>query len=89
MARNKHPDKDIEKALQYAEQNVWIIEKRAGSSHAWGVMKCPNNNPMCRSALYCLKSIWCTPKNTQNFSREIKRIVDGCQFHIEDDDEYL
>ena len=34
MPRKKHPKKDIEDALQYAEQHGWVIE--VGGSHAWG-----------------------------------------------------
>jgi hypothetical protein len=84
MKRTKHPNKDIEKALRYAEHKGWLIDKKSGSSHAWGIMKCPPNNSFCRGGVLCLKSIWCTPKSTQNFANEIKRIVDGCQFLNED-----
>ena len=52
MARKKHKDKEIEQALQYAEDYGWIIEVHNKSkSHAWGIMKCPTNNENCWNAI--------------------------------------
>lgn len=34
MSRVRHPDKDIEAALRFAEARGWRL--RAGGSHAWG-----------------------------------------------------
>lgn len=56
-----------------------FVEQKAGSAHAWGVMKCPHNKK-CGSGNNCLNSIWSTPKNTGNFARLIKKMVDSCSF---------
>lgn len=40
--RKKHPNKEIEKALQYAEEHEWRIE--VGGSHAWGKIYCSQND---------------------------------------------
>lgn len=79
MARKKHKSKEIENALQYAEQNGWKIEVHHKSkSHAWGVMKCHKNDTNCWNGIYCLTSIWSTPKNSTNHAKQLKQIVDKC-----------
>ena len=74
--RKKHSKKDIEKALQYAEEHGWRVE--VGGSHAWGKIYCPKNDLECRCGEFCISSIWSTPRNTQNHAKQIKRIVDNC-----------
>ena len=87
MPRKKHPNKHIEEALQYAESKDWKIEKSSGHAHSWGKMYCPENSPLCRENLFCIKSIWSTPRNPQQHAREIMRVIDGCVMIEEDDDE--
>ena len=41
MPRKKHPKKDIEDALQYAEQHGWIIN--VGGSHARQIKRVVDN----------------------------------------------
>ncbi len=74
--RKKHSKKDIEKALQYAEEHGWRVE--VGGSHAWGKIYCPKNDFECRCGEFCISSIWSTPRNTQNHAKQIKRVVDNC-----------
>ena len=38
MARNRHPDKEIEDAVAYAEQSGWRVVAVKG--HAWGRLYC-------------------------------------------------
>lgn len=76
MARSRHPHKAIEEALRYAESKGWRIETEG--SHAWGRMYCPFNSPDCRCGEFCITSIWSTPKNPENQSRKLKRLVDNC-----------
>lgn len=79
MPRKKHKIKEIEDVLQYAQTNGWIIEVHNRSkSHAWGVMKCLQNNTSCWNGIYCTTSIWSTPKNPQNHAKQLKKIVDKC-----------
>ncbi len=79
MTRKKHPNKDIENALKYAEAQGWLVE--TGGSHAWGQMKCPYNDKECRCGEFCRASIWSTPKSPTNHARQIRRVVDNCTTH--------
>lgn len=56
MKRKRHPIKEIEHALIYAEKYGWRIEM--GGSHTWGRMFCPNNDLECRCGEFCISSIW-------------------------------
>ena len=76
MPRKKHPKKEIEAALQYAEGNGWRIE--TGGAHAWGRLYCPLNDGECRHGRYCISGIWSTPKNSMYHARHIRQIVDNC-----------
>lgn len=88
MSRIKHKNKDIEKALQYAEQNGWIVEVHNNSkSHAGGVIKCQQNSKKCWTSIYCITSIWSTPKNPYNHARQIIKIVDKCIYKRKKEDE--
>jgi hypothetical protein len=78
MARSRHPNKQIEAALQYAEDKGWRVEQATG--HAWGRMYCPDNNRSCRNGEYCIASIWSTPRNPGKHARQIRRVVDKCEF---------
>ncbi len=73
MARPKHPNKEIEAALQYAESKDWTVEKTRGSSHAWGRARCSGGR---RGD--CLMSVWSTPRVPENHARQIRRRVDAC-----------
>ncbi|HEU5244120.1 MAG TPA: hypothetical protein VFU33_06945 [Gaiellaceae bacterium] len=69
MARQqKHPNKDIEKALKAAENAGWTVTPKA-SGHNWGEMKCGSG---------CRASIWSTPKSPTNHAKQIARAVSKC-----------
>lgn len=78
--RKKHPNKEIEKALQYAEEHEWRIE--VGGSHAWGKIYCSQNDKKCRCGEFCISIIWSTPNHPANHpanhAKQIKRVVDNC-----------
>ncbi|HBK96080.1 MAG TPA: hypothetical protein DD001_01515 [Microcoleaceae bacterium UBA10368] len=79
MARRTHPKPEVEDALRYAEKNGWHVD--LGGSHAWGKIKCPYNDQECRNGIFCISSIWSTPKNSGNHGKQIRRIVDNCTKH--------
>lgn len=79
MARTRHPDKHIEKAIQYAEAQGWYVVKSNG--HAWGRLLCQHEG---RDG--CKFSVWSTPNNPESFARHIRREVDSCT-HFERDNE--
>ena len=76
MKRSRHPKKEIEEAIRYAEDHGWRIE--VGGSHAWGRMYCPYNDQECRCGEFCMTSIWSTPRNSWSHARMLKRVVDNC-----------
>ena len=41
LVRPKHPNKDIERAIQYAESKNWRYASTGNSAHAWGRLLCP------------------------------------------------
>jgi hypothetical protein len=79
MARKTHPKPKVEDALRYAEKNGWHVD--IGGSHAWVKIKCPYNDKECRNGIFCISSIWSTPKNSGNHGKQIRRIVDNCTKH--------
>ena len=71
MGRPRHPDKHIEKAVQYAESLGWRVV--VPGSHAWGRLFCPSGT---RDG--CIISVWSTPRVPINHARQIVRTVDLC-----------
>lgn len=56
--RNRHPNKEIEAAVQYAEEQQWTYKSPGNSAHAWGRLYCP-----LREREGCILSIWSTPRD--------------------------
>jgi hypothetical protein len=73
MPRKKHPDKNIEASVVYAEERGWIYKESGNSSHAWGRLLCPLHTREGHQM-----SIWTTPRNTYNHAEQIKKLVDRC-----------
>ena len=74
--RRRHPNKEIEAAVPYAETHGWTVLLLKG--HAWGKIMCPWNDAECRCGTFCQKSIWSTPKTPENMAAQLRRAVDGC-----------
>jgi len=74
IKRPKHPNKEIEKAILYAEKNHWIYKESGNSAHAWGRLLCPLHQRDGHQM-----SIWSTPKSATNHAKQIKKLVDKCQ----------
>jgi hypothetical protein len=72
MARPRHPDPHLEKAIQHAEARGWRFRK--GGGHAFLVGYCP-----AQSRDGHMISIWSTPKNPQNHAEQIRRRVEACE----------
>lgn len=71
--RSKHPNKEIESAILYAESLGWRYKKVGDSSHAWGRMLCP-----LAEREGCSMSIWSTPRDNENHAKQICREVNKC-----------
>lgn len=78
MSRRRHPKKEIEEAIQYAEQYGWRVS--LGGGHAWGKIYCPENSKDCRCGNFCVISINSTPRSSSNHAKQIKRVVDNCKY---------
>jgi hypothetical protein len=72
MARSRHPDKHIEKAVRYAEMLGWRIELSTG--HIWGKMYCPE-----ASRDGHIVFVQSTPRSCENHARHLRREIDVCQ----------
>lgn len=77
MARPRHPNKEIEASVAYAESVGWRLEMSKG--HAWGHLLCPRH-----SRDGCMVSVWSTPRNGENHARGIRRAVDRCTHGIDE-----
>jgi len=78
VARSRHPKKEVEAAVVYAEAHGWsVTTTRQG--HRWGVAVCPGD---CAPPM----SIWSTPRNPGNHARQIIRNVDRCPHEPEKGD---
>lgn len=72
--RSKHPNKEIEVAIKYAESIGWEFRDSGDSSHAWGKLYCPLHT---KEGHYM--SIYSTPKNPSNYARLICQRVNKCE----------
>jgi hypothetical protein len=79
MRRNSHPKKVVEAALRFAEKNGWRVEE--GGGHAWGRMYCPYKDSECRCGIFCITSIWSTPRSADNHAKDLTRVVSNCTAH--------
>jgi hypothetical protein len=78
VRRKKHPNRHVEEALRYAEGKGWRVEPSGRSSHAWGKLFCPHDDPECRCGQHCISSIASMPRVPENHAAQIVRRVDGC-----------
>lgn len=73
MKRKKHPKKEIEEAIQYAENKGWHYKQAGRSAHAWGKLFCP-----LRAREGCSMSIWSTPRDSAIHAKQICKRVNAC-----------
>lgn len=78
VARPRHPSKEIEDAVSYAEANGWSYKRAGKSAHAWGLLVCPGD---CR-----LVAVWSTPRVPERHARDIRRAVDRCPHEKKEED---
>ncbi len=71
MARPRHPNKEIEEAVQYAEGRGWRV--LIGGAHAWGFLYCRE-----QSRAGCRVPVFSTPRNPESHAQRIQRKISGC-----------
>lgn len=74
MARSRHPNPHIERALAYADRLGWRIEKSGPRAHSWGQMYCPWSTRQ-----GCKVGIYSTPRSPENHARHLIREIETCQ----------
>ena len=77
MRRPRHPDKEVEDAVLYAESLGWRVRMQGH----WGRLYCPHAD---RDG--CQVGVNGTPRNAGDHARQILRAIDRCP-HQETDDE--
>jgi len=78
LTRKRHPNKEIESAIQFAEENSWTFKPPGKSAHAFGILKCPHNDRECRCGRFCKASVWRTPRSSENEAGKIRKVVENC-----------
>ena len=73
MKRPRHPNKDIEAAVTYAESEGWRYVKAGKSAHVWCRLLCEFSD---REG--CRVSVNSTPKSPHHHAAKIVKVVDGC-----------
>lgn len=71
MARHRHPNKEIEAAVQHAEDQGWRVF--VGGSHRWGFLYCPNET---RDG--CRIGVDSTPVNPEGHARRLLKRINAC-----------
>lgn len=69
MSRPRHPNKEIEEAVVYAESKGWRYRKQGH----WGRMYCAHAD---RDG--CQTGVNSTPRNNEAHAKQIRRAVDRC-----------
>ena len=78
MARSRHPNKEVEAAVVYAESRGWTVRKMGH----WGRLFCPHAD---REG--CQVGVFSTPRDGDNHAKQIRRAVDRCPHLMEADNE--
>lgn len=74
----RHPDKDVNAAIEAMREAGWQIERsRSRSGHAWGKAFCPHSGQ--NEHLDCAVSISGTPRSGSNEERRLRRRIRRCQ----------
>lgn len=64
---DRHPDKDVRKAVKEAQDAGWQVEK--GKNHRWGTLRCGQG---------CKLAVWSSPKNPMTMAKRIREAVEKC-----------
>ena len=71
---DRHPDKDIRKAIRGAQEAGWAVEKAKGAGHRWGTLSCGRG---------CEVAIWSTPRRPGDMAKRIGEAVKKCDHRLD------
>lgn len=71
MARDRHPKKELEAIVAYAEELGWRVV--AGKRHAKFKLYCKHAD---RDG--CKIAVWSTPADVDDHAKDIRRSIDRC-----------
>lgn len=71
MARDRHPRKELEAVVEYAEEQGWEI--RLGKRHAKFKLYCKHHD---RDG--CKVPVWGTPVDVNDHAKDVRRAIDRC-----------
>lgn len=72
VTMDKHPNKHIREAIEYAIENGWDVVESGKSSHAFCRLRCIVGHTEHQM------SVWSTPRNPENHAKQIIRNVNQC-----------
>ena len=68
--RDRHPDKDIRKAIKDAQRSGWTAEQAKGTGHRWGTLSCGQG---------CEVAVWSTPRRPGDIAKRIREAIKKCE----------
>ncbi|MHB8284235.1 MAG: hypothetical protein ACYDD1_06115 [Caulobacteraceae bacterium] len=78
MPRPRHPSKEVEAVIDYAETRGWTLRQMGH----WGRLFCTQGD---RAG--CQVGVSGTPRNAQDHAKQLKRAIDRCPHTQDADDE--
>lgn len=66
---DRHPHKDIRKAIKDAEHADWKTDRAKGAGHRWGTLSCGSG---------CEVAIWSTPRRPDDIAKRIREATEKC-----------
>ena len=70
--KDRHPDKDIRKAVKDAEHAGWKTDRSKGSGHRWGTLSCGQG---------CAVALAGTPRRPGDIAKRIGEAVKKCDHY--------
>lgn len=67
--KDRHPDKDIRKAIKDAEHAGWKADRSKGAGHRWGTLSCGSG---------CAVALAGTPRRPADIAKRIREAVKKC-----------
>jgi hypothetical protein len=67
--KDRHPDKDIRKAIKDAERAGWKADRSKGAGHRWGTLSCGSG---------CAVALAGTPRRPGDIAKRIREAIKKC-----------